>query len=222
MKKKVTREGVELAIQQIEANGEKPTIERIRAITGGSPKTIGEIKNTLNRGDTDRSTLPLFDNVATVSLSYHNITEKVDAMITQRIDNLVMRRLDSVLSRLEDEPQEKNLPATNASSETQGLTEALGEMRELWLEVCDLFISTKDELLATQARVAELETEGRSHNDKGERVYKSELALAVRHLVMTAGMSQKDVGELLGLNANEVSQLKNKGTKLNQKRAKSG
>jgi septal ring factor EnvC (AmiA/AmiB activator) len=209
----------------------------------------------------------LFDNVGTVSLSYHNLTDKVDAMITQRIDNLVMRRLDSVLSRLEGGSQEATpLPATTIE-ENEAPDDELGEMRELWFEACDQLSEARQEakehwqrfknaqkelseakqdvtaltkdfaqlqktlkaaqngLADASSQIKELEkekmSEGPSRNDKGERVYKSELALAVRHLVMTAGMSQKDVGELLGLSTSEVSQLKNKGTKLHQKRAKS-
>jgi len=100
-------------------------------------------------------------------------------------------------------------------------------MRELWIGAVDQLSEAQKELLAAGTRIAELEKseklkkkgEERSHNDKGERVFKSELALAVRHLVIT-GMSQKEIAELLGLNSNDVSQLKKRGTKLHQQRAK--
>ena len=256
MKKVVTREAVAAAIQQITERGDKPTIERIRAITGGSPKTISTIKNAIENGildgTDDHDTLPLFgnnDNINT-SLSYHKITRKVDDMIMKRLDNIVMRRIDTVLSRLEGPPQNEATPLPNTlpSPElepenralTEGLTEALGEMRVLWLEAVDHLSEAKEDMTTLTKDFAQLETnfkqaqkerlttgtriaegEERFHNDKGERVFKSELALAVRHLVMTVSMSQKEVGELLGLNANEVSQLKNRGTKLHQQRAKS-
>lgn len=263
MKKIVTREAVAAAIQQITERGNKPTIERIRAITGGSPKTISIIKNAIENGNNgildgtdDHDTLPLFndnDNMAT-SLSYHKITRKVDDMIMKRLDNIVMRRIDTVLSRLEGTPQNQNdhdpndpneteAKATSLKLENEGLVEALGEMRALWIEAVDQlsearqdvttltkdfaqleksFQTAQKELLMAGTRIAEGEERSyNSYNDKGERVFKSELALAVRHLVMTVGMSQKEVGELLGLNANEVSQLKNRGTKLHQQRAKS-
>jgi len=257
MKKLVTREAVESAIQQITERGNKPTIERIRAITGGSPKTIGTIKNVIDNGifdgTDDHGTLSLFDDNdnITTSLSYHNMIQKVDHMIMKRLDSIVMRRIDTVLSQLEGTPQNHNdqneaeAKATSLELENEGMVEALGEMRELWVEAVDQLSEaqedvttlTKDfaqlegsfkqaqkELLAAGTRIAELEIlekkgEERSHNDKGERVFKSELALAVRYLVIT-GMSQKEIAELLGLNSNEVSQLKKRGTKLHQQRAK--
>jgi len=257
MKKIVTREAVAAAIQQLTERGDKPTIERIRAITGGSPKTIGTIKNAIENGildgTDDHDTLPLFndnDNVTT-SLSYHKITCKVDNMIMKRVDHIVMQRLDTVLSRLEGTPQNQNdhdpndpneteAKATSLKLENEGLVEALGEMRVLWLEAVNQLSEAQEEVTTLTKDFAQLESrfkpaqkerlttgtriaegEERFHNDKGERVFKSELALAVRHLVMTVGMSQKEVGELLDLNANEVSQLKNRGTKLHQQRAKS-
>ncbi len=96
--------------------------------------------------------------------------------------------------------------------------EELGAMRKLWLDACNQLADAGSQIKELEK---EKEKEAPSHNEKGERVFKNELALAVRHLVMTVGMSQKDVAKLLGLANNDVSRLKNQGTTLHRKRAKS-
>ena len=229
MKKVATVETVKSAIQQITERGEKPTIARIRTITGGSPKTICEIKATLDSNVDDQSTLPLFESVipAAASLSHHNVNEKIDVQIMKRVDSLVMRRLDLVLSRLEGGPQEEATPLRpsklsdplpNPPEKKGAPNEELGAMRELWLDACNQLADASSQIKELEQ---EKEKEAPSHNEKGDRVFKNELALAVRHLVMTVGMSQTDVAGLLGINSNDVSRLKNQGTTLHRKRAKS-
>jgi hypothetical protein len=84
------------------------------------------------------------------------------------------------------------------------------------------FKKAQQDLSVANGRIAELEKEGveSDRTERGQRVFKNELAFAVRHLVMTVGMSQKDVAGLLGINSNDVSKLKNQGTALHRKRAK--
>ena len=68
------------------------------------------------------------------------------------------------------------------------------------------------------SRETGLEIEESDRTNKGQRVFKDELALAVHYLVMTTGMPQKEVAELLGISNSDVSKFKNKGTKLRQKK----
>ena len=249
MKRKVTREAVESAIQQIKNSGERITIERIRSITGGSPKTIGALKNAIEGNTIDNGTLPLFDSKPT-GLSYHNIEEQLDSMIMRRVNTIVVKRLNTVLSRLEgteegtEEVKESPQPKSSDDDDIKELTEALGEMRGMWLEAVEFFSMAGQEVMAldkdfaqlekrfkkaeqelttANSRIFELEekAEENDRTEKGQRVFKNELALAVRHLVMTVGMSQTDIAELLGLANNDVSWLKNQGTKLHRQRAKS-
>ncbi|RKZ73664.1 MAG: hypothetical protein DRR19_30760 [Candidatus Parabeggiatoa sp. nov. 1] len=215
MRKAVTKEAVDAAIKQIKKNGELVTIERIRAITGGSPKTISNIRNAINGDTIGDSTLPLFGNVATTGLSYHNVEKRMETIITKRVNNIVTQQLNTILLRLEGvEEAKENPPLQNQSDDI----EALGEMRELWLDAYDLFSVAEQELDTAQERIAELENEDSDHTETGRRVFKDELARAVHYLVMTVEMSQTEVATLLKLSNSEVSKLKIKGTKLHQKK----
>jgi predicted XRE-type DNA-binding protein len=218
MKRKVTRETVESAIKLIEERGDKVTIERIRAITGGSPKTIGNIKNVIEGNTINNGMLPLFDSKPT-GLSYHNIEEQLDTMIMKRVNTIVMKRVTTVLARLEGTEETKEGPQPNPSSDGAEVPMvALGEMRELWLDAVDLFSVAEQKLDTAQERIAELENEDSDHTETGRRVFKDELARAVHHLIMMVGKSQTEVASLLKLSNSEVSKLKIKGTKLHQKK----
>lgn len=107
--------------------------------------------------------------------------------------------------------QEKN----RADTTTEHLNLLEKENSEQMVEIKRI----QEELLESKGRFTEREAaEESDYTEKGQRIFKNELAFAVHYLVMTAGISQKEVAALLGLSNSDVSKLKNTGTKLHQKK----
>ena len=203
MKKVVTPEAVESAIEQIQEQGERVTIERIRQITGGSPQTISRIKQSINNNTVYDNTLSLIDSNPATTVSYCHIEKRIDTMIAKRIETIIVERVNTVLSQFEGKP------------ETPSISEATKEVNALKTQIKQL----EERAFVAEKGYAELEKqleEEREKTQQGRRVFKDELALAIHYLVITIGMPQKEVAELLKIDIGDVSKLKNKGTKLRQ------
>jgi len=84
MKKLLNKEIVEQAIACIQAADDKPTIERIRKITGGSPKTIIAIKRLIDDNEHDNA------------LSSNDIKALIDTRIKQQFEQLKSELLDMI------------------------------------------------------------------------------------------------------------------------------
>ncbi|RKZ92216.1 MAG: hypothetical protein DRR19_04895 [Candidatus Parabeggiatoa sp. nov. 1] len=216
MKPVVTREAVESAIKQIEESGDRVTTERIRSITGGSPRTLSNLRQAIAGDNVGSSTLPLLDNKPTTKLSYHHVAKRLDTMIANRLDTFIADRLDTALSQFDGNIEEVSEPPveTNLRAGNARLKKATRKRED---ELLALVQKETDRADRATERLVELEKQTAADNyytEKGERVFKNELALAVRYLLMTAGMSQKKVAVLLDLSSNDVSRLKTKGTML--------
>ena len=99
MKKLLNKKVLEQAIADIKAAGNKPTIERIRKITGGSPKTIIAIKRLLNDNEHDNvlsSNDNKHDNKNDNALSLHDIKKLIDTSINQKFEQLKSELLDTI------------------------------------------------------------------------------------------------------------------------------
>ena len=99
MKKLLNKEIVEQAIADIKAAGNKPTIERIRKITGGSPKTIIAIKRLIDDNEHDNvlsSNDNEYDNKNDNALSLHDIKKLIDTSINQKFEQLKSELLDTI------------------------------------------------------------------------------------------------------------------------------
>jgi len=77
MKQKVTKEKVRGAIESLKEIGEKPTIERIRKITGGGNPLIMQFKNEIESED--------FNTKSSINSSNENSKKKLSLSQKERI-----------------------------------------------------------------------------------------------------------------------------------------
>ena len=118
MKKLLSKEIVEQAIATIQAAGGKPTIERIRKITGGSPKTIIAIKRLID--DSGHDNIPIHndskhDNI----LSSHDIKILIDTRINQQFELLKSELLSELKKSISDSQSVESLASQIETLEIQ-------------------------------------------------------------------------------------------------------
>ena len=123
MKKLLNKEIVEQAIADVKAAGDKPTIERIRKITGGSPKTIIAIKRLIDDNEHNNA-LSSNDNEHDNALSsndnkhdndYHNTLSSND--IKKLIDTSINQKLEQLKSELLDTIKKNDFDVNNSTPE---------------------------------------------------------------------------------------------------------
>ncbi len=124
MKKLLNKEIVEQAITNIQATGDKPTIERIRKITGGSPKTIIAIKRLIDDSghDSNNDNMPIpndskHDNI----LSSHDIEMIIDTRINQQFEQLKNELLSELKKSSLDSVSSDQLNQTIVALKTENI-----------------------------------------------------------------------------------------------------
>jgi len=117
MRNQVDRKSVEQAISELNKRSLRPTIERIRQITGGSPKTIMKLRRTI---ETDNE-----------QPKNNNILSLLGLELESRLDVLIKTKVETALQESQKKPDSMIF---------------LSEMRELWLDACTTIEQLRQEL----------------------------------------------------------------------------
>lgn len=230
---RVTLVQVKVAIEHFKSQGMlNPSVRQIRTALGerGSLGTIAKFKEQV------LSLLSNIDN--TIDNKFVISTDNSVTQLNNILGNTLENDLgNAVATTLVD--MQKRLDGAIATIEV--LNEQCECLREKWHNSVEEIRRQDNELEGYQQREKELltqveqeknradtttehlnllekENEESDYTEKGQRIFKNELAFAVHYLVMTAGISQKEVAALLRLSNSDVSKLKNTGTKLHQKK----
>ena len=126
MKKLLNKEIVEQAIADIKAAGNKPTIERIRKITGGSPKTIIAIKRLINDSEHDSNN----DNIPIQNDSKHD-SKHDNALSLDDINILINTRIEQIKNELLSELKKSNFDSVSSEQMNQTIVALKTENIEL-------------------------------------------------------------------------------------------
>jgi len=167
MKKLLNKEIVQQAITKIQAQGERPTIERIRKITGGSPKTIITIKRLIEADKIDNSTVSCNDNTA--KSDYHSelsLTD-IDKRIDVRFDQLKNELLHELKKKSGYEDHDNQLEALEKENARlkRDLLKTKGELDKASNE----FNFKRRQLEAREKHIETLETE---NNELKQQFYR--------------------------------------------------
>jgi len=173
MKKLLSKEIVEQAIIDIKAAGDKPTIERIRKITGGSPKTIIEIKRLINDSESDSNNdnkLSLNDNEHNSSygsrLSLNDIDNHINHQLEQRFEQVKTELLSEFKKNSSSESNEvEKLQQQIATLETQNK-----QLKRDLLAVKNEVSNDLDELKLKRKQVEKFKADNADLNQQVERL----------------------------------------------------
>jgi len=165
MKKLLSKEIVEQAIATIKTAGDKPTIERIRKITGGSPKTIIAIKRLIyhSEHDNNNDNIPIpndskHDNI----LSSHDIKILIDTRINQQFELLKSELLSELKKSSFDSVSSDQINQTIVALKTENvelsnqLDKQAGLIQKLTTDKNQLVLKNKNKFETIERLQAEI------------------------------------------------------------------